>query len=103
MVALLLLTAALSLFALQHRSVEGELHVTTAISAVECSVDDAAPAGLLPGEHPSASAAELLLLLAVLLVAPLAWWTTQRLLTPSPPSRGPFRSPFLPTPGLLRV
>jgi hypothetical protein len=103
-VALLLVTAGLALFALQHRSTDGDLHVTTAIGALECAPDDAAPAGLAGDGHPSALAGELLLLLGLLLTATATWRIAPRILAPPRAPRIPtLPSLLLPAPGLLRV
>lgn len=102
---LMLVALSFALFALQHRSTEGDLHVVTPIGAIECAVDDAAPPVIGGDGHPTALAGLLMLLAAVLLGVAAVWRMLPRT---GPRPAAPRARPTLPslicaTPGLLRV
>ena len=103
--AVLAAVIALALLSLQHRTVSGDVHVVTALDAVSCVADDAAPTmpDVLPIADPMLAGLLLLALAAVLLVAVVITAVERLAAPPRPPGRSPLPLPFSATPGLLRV
>jgi hypothetical protein len=104
--AVLAAVIALALLSLQHRTVTGDVHVVTALDAVSCVADDAAPTipDVLPIADPMLAGLLLLALAAVLLVVVVITAVERPTALPRPPGRTPLPVPFFDlTPGLLRV